>query len=213
MSRPFNSILSLAALSLTALSMLAFAGCNTFDPDLGISPFRCGTGTPRCPDNYECVTHSAGEEICELIGEDVVDRPDAGGGGGDFTCDDDSPLEPNNSISDPTLTNIPSLKSYIRLVQLAICPSGDQDYFRFDVEVGGTNALAEIEFDPIHGGLVVEMLNSSGVSISVGQPIGGNEGIVRVAVANLAVGTYYALVHGADASLQNNYKITVQTVQ
>lgn len=211
MSRSFNSILSSATLSLAAfLAAMAFAGCNTFDPDLGPSPFRCGTGSPTCPDNYECVIHSAGVEICELIGDDVIDRPDAGDIG-TFTCSDDSLLEPNNSITDPTLTSIPSLKVYTRLVQLAICPAGDQDFFRFDVEVGGTNALAEIEFDPVHGDLVVEMLNSSGVSISVGRPIGANEGIIRVAVANLAVGTYYALVRGDDALLRNNYKITIQT--
>ena len=40
---------------LGALCQLLFAfGCNTFDPDLGDEPFRCGAEEPRCPDGYEC---------------------------------------------------------------------------------------------------------------------------------------------------------------
>ncbi len=208
MSRTFLPFSLLASLS---LATIAFSGCNTFDPDLGDSPFRCGTGSPVCPDGYECVVQSVGVEICERMGEDPVIRPDANEGGV-FTCADDSPLEPNNSTGDPTLTNIPSVTKDITIVQLAICPTGDQDFFRFDVEVAGANALAQIEYDPTPGGLVVEMLNGSGVTIGVGSMVGNDAGIVRVAVPNLAVGTYFAVVRGADATIQNNYKITVQTI-
>ncbi len=206
-----NAILfsSLATLSLSVLSLGA---CNTFDPNLGAAPFRCGTGDPRCPDGYECISHSPSEEICERIGTDPNVRPD-GGGGGSFTCNDDSQLEPNNSIADPTLTGIPGTNPTARIVGLALCPSGDNDFFRFEISANATDALVEVEYDSTIGTILVEMVNSSGVSIGEASPVAGNMDILRVTVPNLAQGTYYGQVRTADPTVQNNYSITIVTQQ
>ena len=115
------------ALGLSIAASALLGACNTYDPELGETPFRCGLDNPRCPDGYECVTFSASEEICTRIGDDPGVRPDGGngdgGGGGAFVCNNDSEIEPNESLSDPTLTGIPQAQSEVRYTTLAICPS------------------------------------------------------------------------------------------
>ncbi len=190
-----------------------FTGCNTYDPQLGSAPFRCGLSNPRCPEGYQCVTYSAADEICERIGGQPGDRPGTpdGGGGGPVTCNDDSMIEPNESITDPTLTSIPSVQPSVRLVSLAICPSTDQDFFHFEVTTNGTNVTAEVEYDAASGLLALDVLNNGGVSISSAQPAAGNPNILRAAIPNLPIGIYYAQVRSAESGVENNYSIEIIT--
>src|SRR5687767_11496553 len=116
-----------ALMTSALLALAAAAGCNSYDPDLGQAPFRCGSSEPRCPRDYTCVTYSDTEEICENLNLVEVDGGDGDGGGLD--CADDSQIEPNDSADLATDTQIPQSQDDYRLVGLAICPDTDQDWF------------------------------------------------------------------------------------
>ncbi len=199
----------------SGIATLGLAACNTFDPTLGAAPFRCGTESPRCPSNYECVTYSPADEVCERIGGDPVNRADGGtggpDGGGDFSCANDSEIEPNESLSDPTLTSIPQVQNSVRLVGLSICPSTDQDFFRFDIETNATDAVVEISYSPNGGLLSLDLLNNTGASISSGTPVSGATNLIRAAVPNLPTGTYFAHVRASAEGIRNNYSIEIIT--
>ncbi len=201
------------ALALAAIGIL-LAACNTFDPDLGNAPFRCGIDNPRCPDGYECVVYSASEEICERKGDDPGVRPDGGGGGSadarDFVCNNDESLEPNEAITQARDIIIPSGPDGLRYVSVAICPSTDQDYFVYDNQTMGTNLIVEIEYQSARGLLALDILNSTGVSINSAMPAGGNPNILRATVSNLSVNKFYAQVRAMEGS-ENNYSIQFLT--
>jgi hypothetical protein len=84
--RPLRSLLVCAALALA---------CNPYDPDLGDTPFRCGTDEPRCPDGYVAVEESVVRCICER----AATAPD--GGPSDYVCDGDPFENPNAQRRDP----------------------------------------------------------------------------------------------------------------
>ena len=35
-----------------------YAACSPYSPNLGATPFLCGSGTPQCPDGYKCMSGS-----------------------------------------------------------------------------------------------------------------------------------------------------------
>ncbi len=191
--------------SLASLGLVA--ACNPYDPDLGPTPFRCGTSEPRCPDGYTCVEHSPAEQICES-GVATVDGGDDTDGGGDITCNDDSSIEPNDSTSSAWVTPIPSTMPSVSLVQLAICPTTDKDLFRFGVEVNGKNMKATVTTDVASGPLLLQVLNGA-ATIANGQATSQTE--IVVAVNNLAVGSYYVQVAANGAGVENNYTIDIVT--
>lgn len=207
--------LHLAAILAMATLLGGSSACNSFDPNLGATPFRCGTDSPRCPDNYTCVTYSADDEICES-NSGAVDRADSGPSNGDadpqdLTCNNDSEIEPNNSIDSPTITTIPSSGPF-RLVNLAICPTGDQDYFQFIVEANGVDAVVEINYMSNRGTLGLELLTGNGTILSTGAPVSGNSDILRVAIPNIPQDTYFARVFG-EVGIQNNYVFEISLTQ
>jgi hypothetical protein len=193
-----------------SLGLLASA-CDSYSPNLGAAPFKCGTDSPRCPDGYECVSYSPTQEVCELKGSsDLPDgslQPDAR----QLKCNDDSEIEPNDSLSDPTQTSIPELRDSMMLVTLAICPEGDRDYFRFDIDVAGKDSLVELRYDSEQGNLKVDILSSSGQAISNGTPLSDDPNTIRAGIPNMPDGTYYVLVHGEGDMVKNNYDIDITT--
>jgi len=54
------------------------------------------------------------------------------------------------------------------------------------------------------------MLNSTGVTIRTGVPVGGDNGKLRADVANMAAGTYYAQIKGMSGTTAE-YGLTVLT--
>jgi hypothetical protein len=191
--------------SLLLLSTGLLAAC--YNPDLGESPFRCGTDDPKCPEGYTCHVYSPSEQICEQgnVG------PDGGGGsdGGDLSCNDDSSIEPNDTTGNAWVTPIPSTMPSVSLVQLAICPTTDRDLFRFGVEVNGKNMKATITTDVADGPLLLQVLNGAGATIANGQAVSQTE--IVVAVNNLAIGSYYVQVAANGADVENNYTIDIVT--
>ena len=211
-----STIASLSFVGLLAIAgaALGLSACNSFDPNLGNTPFRCGTDSPRCPDNYTCVTYSAEDEVCEA-NSGGVDRADSGPGGDadpqGLVCNNDDEIEPNNSISNPTITTIPSSGPF-RLVSLAICPSGDEDFFQFKIEANGVDAVIEIDYMSVRGTLGLELLKGDGSILSTASAVGGNPDILRVAIPNIPQDTYYARVFG-EPGIQNNYSFEISLTQ
>ncbi len=208
-SRTFARLLAIATIT------LGLGACNSFDPNLGATPFRCGTDSPRCPDNYTCVTYSADDEVCEANNAGV-DRADTGPvGDGDpagLVCNNDSEVEPNNSIEGATRVTIPATTPF-RLAQLAICPTGDQDFFQFDITVNGADVVVEIEHMSNRGVLGLELLKGDGSILSTGSAVAGNPDLVRVAIPNIAQDTYIARVFPSETGIQNNYVFEISVGQ
>ncbi|HUS63159.1 MAG TPA: hypothetical protein VMZ28_01410 [Kofleriaceae bacterium] len=188
-------------------ALTAAVGCNTYDPDLGQSPFRCGTSEPRCPRDYTCVSYET-EEICELLG--LPDGGDVGGDGGALDCADDSEIEPNDTTELATNTFIPSMHDSYRLVGLSICPDTDQDYFMFQIDVAGKNLRADLTYQSSRGQLFMSVLNSMGTVVREAEAVPGMPDVLRADVANMPQGMYYVQVRAA-VGFQNNYTIDIVT--
>lgn len=185
------------------LAATAFA-CDPYDPDLGDTPFRCGTGAPLCPEGYVCVERSPAERLCVR-----PDEPGDGPDGGDNTsCGDDNGEEPNESYNDPSTTPIPDFQSEYTVQGFAICPETDVDTYRFRVNQVGRNVKVEVMYTASMGGLQVDVLNEGGNSIRTGEPVGGNMDLLRAEIPNLPTGTYFAQIR-ATANMRNSYDMTI----
>jgi len=192
-----------------SLLLACFAlGCNSYDPDLGASPFRCGSDEPRCPLGYTCVSYSPSENICEKTGGTGGTDGGAPADAGEFFCADDSEIEPNDMLQSATNTFIPTLQSTYKLVNLSICPDSDEDFFLFNVEIAGKNLRADLTYQSSVGQLLMEVQNRDGVAISTAVAVPGNADQLRAEVANMSQGDYYVRVR-APAGIQNNYTIEI----
>lgn len=199
-----------AAVTAAVACLSLASSCDPYSPNLGDNPpFRCGTDEPRCPDGFTCVEYSATDTVCVKSGD--APRPDGG------NADVDAPsqlecafeeLEPNESITDPTITPIPDFGPDYELVGLQICPDTDVDVYRFRIDITGKNVKVDINYRSSQGELVLDILNSTGTTIIAGTAVVGNPDILRGEVPNLASGTYYAQVRSASG-VRNNYDIDI----
>jgi len=186
------------------LSFAALAACNPYDPDLGNAPFECGSDEPRCPEGYTCVEHSDTNQVCEKQQGEEIDAP-----GGNFQCANDSSIEPNNDVMTAFVTPIPSMMTY-SLVGLAICPTGDRDHYRFDINVNGLNFEATVSGVANRTPLSLNVLTSAGAAVASGAPVTGTPAVVRVEIPNrLAVGSYIVQVQSPDTT-ENNYDLSLK---
>jgi len=197
------------AVTFCSVSLLAaIAACNPYSPDLGDAPFKCGTDDPVCPDGYECVEYSASDKVCERIGTENPDDPDAGGNN-NVDCNDDSSIEPNDTTANATLTPIPDFDTDVSFVQLAICPSTDKDLFRFRVDVADQqNVKATVTTQVAQGQLLVSILNGSGQTIVNGAPISNTQ--IVASMNDLSTGVWYVQV-AAPEGVENNYALDIVT--
>lgn len=191
------------------------AACSPYDPNLGETPFRCGNTEPRCPDGYTCVEHDPSNQLCEKNGggggfADAGADADPSIDSGMFTCANDTQLESNNSTSEATITPIPDFGDNYELVNLAICPDTDEDFFRFRIDTMGKNVKADVIYQSNRGQLNLSILNSTGDSIRDGAPVPGDPDTLRAEVPNLPTGTFYVKV-SAPAGIQNNYTLSIVT--
>ena len=189
-----------------ALLVLAAAAsaCSPYSPDLGATPFLCGSAAPQCPDGYTCNTAGGGAGVCTKMGGGaVVD-------GNPSNCSDDSSLEPNDSISMAWQTPVDTRKSF-PLTMLAICPAGDKDTYAMSVSVALENIEVLVDFDTQGAQLSGAILNSTGTAVANAMPITGSPGHIRAYLAMAPVGTYYAQVFAAAGSgpATNNYSLTI----
>lgn len=193
-------------LLLSAFVLVAVAACNPYDPDLGDVPFKCGASEPFCPEGYSCMEYSDTNRLCE--------RDDGGGGDVDapsstFQCANDASIEPNNEVQSAFVTPIPSMPSY-SLIGLAICPAGDKDHYRFDINVNGLNFEAQVSGVANRTPLSLKVLTNQGQLVASGASVAGTPSVVRIEVPNrLAVGTYIVQVESPDLT-ENNYDLTLK---
>ena len=189
---------------LLGFSFAALAACNPYDPDLGNAPFECGSSEPRCPEGYTCHEYSDMNQVCEKQQADDIDAP-----GGNFQCANDSSIEPNNDVMTAFVTPIPSMPSY-SLVGLSVCPTGDRDHYRFDINVNGLNFEATVSGVANRTPLSLNVLTSAGAAVASGAPVTGTPQVVRVEIPNrLAIGSYIVQVQSPDTT-ENNYDLTLK---
>jgi hypothetical protein len=214
MKKPAKTLPAMMSIVLMGAGLMTLApGCNPYNPDLGSEPFRCGTSDPRCPDGYECDERDEIEHVCVLEGTIPEDRPDAmipPPDASTFTCDNDQALEPNNAITMPTVTPIPDLRDDYPIGNLSICPTTDIDLFRFRIAETGKSIRVDMMFSAAKGGLLLDILNSSGVSIESGTAVDGDPNLVRAVVDNVPADVYYARVR-ATPGVENNYGLHIIT--
>jgi len=203
-----------SSLILTGALALVVGACSPYDPALGDRPFRCGTSEPRCPDDYQCIEHDTATHLCEKTS--AANLPDGGADAdpsidsGNFSCANDTELEPNNTITEATITPIPDFGDNYELINLAICPDTDKDNFRFRIDTAGKNVRVDLSYNSSFGSLNMAVLNGSGDAIKNGAALPGDPDTIRAEVPNLPTGTFYVEV-SAPAGIQNNYSINIIT--
>ncbi len=197
---------------ITVSFVAAIAACSPYDPALGAAPFLCGTTDPQCPDGYACVDQGNGTLACVINGPggNTVD-----GSGSGFACADDTVLEGvnrNDTIANSSATPVESSRKTITYSGLAICPAGDKDTYRIDITGSNQNLKATAIYDPIAAGgvaLSVSILNSGGISVANGAPMGENTVIANLPNLATASSPYYVQVYGPPTG-ENNYKLTLE---
>jgi len=190
----------------------ALAACSPYSPDLGPTPFFCGSAMPQCPDGYACMNGSgsgAGSALCvRSTGGGTVDTNNLNG-----MCADDSPVE--TSTRNDTITtaySLPDLStrpncSFV-LSSLAICPMGDKDDYSLVLTSDNKTITADVMYDTWGSPLQGAIANSGGTPIKTLQTGGTND--VSGSASSLPAGQYFIEVFGpASAPGINNYKLTV----
>jgi hypothetical protein len=191
------------ALFVSLSSLLA--ACNGYDPDLGGAPFLCGSQDPKCPDGYTCQDDGTGRQVCIGGSGKIVDSGTSG-----FQCADDSILEgasKNDTIPNAYATPVATQRNDISFAGLAICPEGDKDTYKIDLQ---TVSDLEVTTSWESGMPVsVSILGGGGATLVNGTSSGANT--LKAFAANLAPGSgpYYAQAYAA-ATVKNNYKITIK---
>lgn len=200
---------ALLAYTTILAAALAVTACDPYDPNLGDHPFRCGANG-ECPEKYVCVDYSETVRLCEPKNSPNV--PDGGvhTDGTPYHCGSDDSIEPNDSITDPTITPIPDFGDDYELVGLQICPDTDLDIFRFRTDVVGKTVVVTITYPSNQGLLALDILNSGGDVIKSGTPT-GNPDAIEARIDNLPASTYFAQVSSGAAGVENDYSIDIVT--
>jgi hypothetical protein len=197
-----------------AASLGALGACSPYSPDLGDTPFLCGSGEPQCPDGYTCMAGSGGgPSYCATHGGMLPADASMGGGdgGGGPDCSADQNLEPNDTIQQAFSTGVEDQRSTLQLAGLAICPGTDKDTYSavltgtHNLEVTVTYGTPETPGPALQASIV----SSVGTPLASATPMGN--GTIHAWAANLPAGAYYVQVQagtvGGDTT--NTYKLTV----
>ncbi len=135
---------------------------------------------------------------------------DSGGTIDPFFCNDDSDFEPNDSSGIATPTGVGNQLPDVSLLELAICPSTDVDFFQFAVPVSQVvDVTASIDFAASDGDLELDLLFVDGTPIVSGIIVGPDPGFKEANVSGLETGTYFVRVRSTDGS-ENNYTINIR---
>jgi hypothetical protein len=149
---------------------------------------------------------------CQLVLDfaELADGGAADGGAADAGGADAAPLctelEPNGAL-DQALDVEPGT------FQAAICPAGDEDFYRFALD-GNSDLDILLTFQAGDSDLELELYHQlSGMRLVFSTGTDGDEQIARTfAQGNrLTAGTYVMRVFGRDAAVQNDYEVTWST--
>ena len=181
--------------ALDVIVVVAIAGCNPYDRNLGPSPFLCGPTEPRCPKNYSCMTDPAtGADVCFASGANT------------FMCADDSASEPNNTFQTATALTLDASRSVV-LDGLAICPAGDVDTYAITL-AAGDNLEMLVTFEADGATLTGTILDALGASVVNSTPSASVPDTFRAYAPTVAAGVYYLQITGPNTG-ENNYALTV----
>jgi hypothetical protein len=176
-----------------ALAALVACACNSYDPDLGDSPFLCGTDEPRCPEGYRAVDVSPIRCECQ--------RP-TGVDAAIYACAGDL-YEPNESFRAPTPTTVGTTTFQQRFTNLAICPVSEEDNFALEA-TQGTLITVRVTFDRTRSAPRVDVLNAQGATLTVDRE-SPEPGVVVVTHSAMLGGRYHARIR-ADG-VEVNYEL------
>lgn len=191
---------------LSCSAAAALAACTPYDPDLGTTPYLCGTVEPRCPGDYSCVEQTPGRSVCVINGGVAPDAPPDGTGG--FQCAPDGQLEPNDSIAMAFQTDVGTGAVMRAFGPISICPEGDKDHFQVNITTANRGIAVTTRWD---SGMPVSasILNAAGTSIGNGTAAGQNA--LRACATNLPIGLYYGVAF-SQGNMKNNYRIEIKVV-
>ncbi len=186
--------------------VLSLVACSPYGPNLGETPFRCGSEEPRCPSGYDCQSVPGDGDLCFQSGSVDAAQTTLNK---NFTCNDDSIVEPNETIALPFSTNIPGNQTQVELTGLAICPGTDVDIFSVGVDSASIGTLqTKIVHNTDFGKLQLFVLDSEGQRISTATIAVGDPSTLQTIVTDLEPGQYFIEVRSATAS-RNNYRLSV----
>lgn len=178
------------------------AGCSSYSPSLGDTPFFCGSDKPQCPQGYTCMPQGSAS-ICVAPSATLPDAPPAGG------CQvTDQNLEPNNMTSAAFDTTVETSRPQgIDFAGLSICPAGDVDYY--SVEMNANDNLDVTVTDDATGSPLQLLIETATATLAEGSPVGANK--LHAYVGALPAGTYYVVVQAAPANPMgtNTYNLEI----
>lgn len=180
------------------------AGCSPYTPDLGDTPFYCGTDKPACPDGFTCMpTGSNGQSVCTRPGAALPDAPPA-------CVADPPPAEPNDMIANAfDISSVATGSNGGDFADFAICPAGDIDTYK--VQLDGTQALdARVQPGMAGGALSANILGMNGNILAPGSPAGG--GAIHAFLSTPPAGAYYLQIEASSSasSPTNTYSFTIK---
>lgn len=195
----------------TLLLIASAAACSPYSPDLGRTPFLCGSADPKCPDGYTCMMGTGGgSDVCVKNGSTAPDAPNPNG-----MCADDSQIEtmngPNNdSIATAYQTAVATSRGSIDYAGLAICPAGDKDYYAVFLTKTQTIDVTVI-YEAWGGVLQGQILLPNGNPVTTLSPQGNM--MMHGSTGPVAMGTYYVEVQGPASTgtneTRNNYELKI----
>jgi hypothetical protein len=185
-----------------ALPLLLLSACNAYSPDLGGTPFLCGTSEPRCPDGYVAVDVSVIRCECQKPG-----LLDAGSG---YFCYPD-PDEPNEAFSDPTPAPIqPPLPKVFDNV--SICPGSDVDDYQVMIAKVGSQLAVDVLFDDARRPPRLDLLDMSGGSLHP-TLLSPERGQLAAAIVTTYVGAHHVEVRAGPELEEVNYTLRIQVTE
>jgi hypothetical protein len=191
------------ALHALTVTVALAAACNPYDPQLGDTPFRCGTDEPRCPDGYLPVQIST--PICECRRAALL--PDAGRG---YFCNFDPSDTADMRNDTPANAAILDAETnpVFTLIDRAICPLGDEDHYALNAPRVGTRIFFRVTYDRTRLSPGLDITNHEGASI---MPIRAepDPGVVTAEHTTTFAGVYVLKVISAEeVNYSLRYEIT-----
>ena len=188
--------------------LIAIAACSPYSPNLGKTPFLCGDNDPKCPDGYTCESLNM-QMVCVQNGTTPPD-----GLGSNSQCADDSMVETQNGTNNDSITSayqtpVATQRKDLDFTNLAICPSGDKDYYSVQL-TAVQNLDVTVIYDTWGAVLEAEVDNAGGSRIGILSPSGADR-TLHVAITNLPSDQYYVLVEGPTMGTMttNNYELKI----
>ncbi len=182
-----------------ALLAVFAAACSTYDPNLGATPFLCGTDEPRCPDGYSAVDVSPIRCECQE-GVHAPDAPEF------YPCNGDT-SEPNDGLAMATPTHI-GLNNTDSFPNQAICPASDVDIFTMTIIQPTVLLRATVTFDVGRRPPDVDFLDAGGVSLhpAVASP---QPGVLVGTYTTPSAGAYFIRI---AATQSVNYGLRIDII-